>query len=64
MTGSIIRHLFSILLLIAVALFGVVPHAAMAGQPQKMSAQCHNDQIVMSGHADAMGHCNIPDHST
>ena len=63
MTGSMIRQLFSILLLIAVALSGIIPHAAMAGEPQKMSAQCHNDQTVMSGHAAAMEHCNVPDHS-
>lgn len=61
--GSMPRHLFSLLLVIAVALFGVLPHAAMAGDLQKMSAPCHTAQTAANGHADAIGHCGSANHS-
>tara|TARA_R100001369_G_scaffold48493_1_gene74964 strand:- start:123 stop:482 length:360 start_codon:yes stop_codon:yes gene_type:complete len=57
------RYLFSLLLAIAVAFFGVLPHAAMAGEMQKTSVSCHNEQTVVSGHSDAMEHCGGPDHA-
>lgn len=57
------RFLFSLLLVIAVALFGVLPHAAMAGEMQKTAAPCHSEQTVMSGHADAMKHCGGSDYA-
>jgi hypothetical protein len=60
---SMPRHLFSLLLVIAVAFFGVLPHAAMAGEMQKTSGPCHNEQTVMSGHSDTMEHCGGPDHA-
>ena len=61
--GSMPKYLFSLLMVIAVALFGVLPHAATAGEMQKTSAPCHNEQTVMNGHADAMKHCGGPDHA-
>ncbi|WP_458791198.1 hypothetical protein [Yoonia sp. MH D7] len=56
------RYLFSLLLLIAVALSGTMPHAAMAGQTQTMSMPCHTEQTVMSGHSEKM-HCGASDHA-
>jgi hypothetical protein len=63
MTDLMPRYLLSLLLMIAVALFGLLPHDAMAGEPLKNPAPCHKEQIVLSGHADAMEHCGTPDHA-
>ncbi|MEI2686637.1 MAG: hypothetical protein V9G14_10590 [Cypionkella sp.] len=57
------RFLFSLLLVIAVALFGALSHRATAAQMQPTPAPCHNDQTVMNGHADTMKHCGGPDHA-
>ena len=57
------RFIVTALLTLSIALFGVLPHAAMAGQMQKTAAPCHSEQTVMSGHADATKHCGGSDHS-
>jgi hypothetical protein len=62
-TGLMPTYLLSLLLMIAVGLFGLLPHDAMAGEPQKSSAPCHKEQTVMGGHADVMEHCGTPDHA-
>ena len=61
--GSMPRYLCSLLLVIAFALFGVLPHAAMAADPQKMAVPCHAEQTVTSGRADAIAPCGSVDHS-
>lgn len=57
------RFIVTALLTLSIALFGVLPHDAMAGQTQKTAAPCHTEQTVMNGHADAMKHCGGSDHA-
>ena len=57
------RLFISFLLLIAVALFGVLPHAAMAGERQVTTALCQTEQPVMSAHVGAVEHCGTTDHA-
>ncbi|WP_157056467.1 hypothetical protein [Pseudorhodobacter aquimaris] len=57
------RYLFSFLLLVAVALFGVVPHAVMAEEAPTASIPCSNEQGVMREHVEAIAYCGTADHS-
>ncbi|WP_323006980.1 hypothetical protein [Pseudorhodobacter sp.] len=52
------RHLFSMLLMIAVSLFGGIAHASMTRGMQTTSASCGHSQSVMRAgeHCDTSGH--------
>lgn len=58
------RYLFSLLLVIAVMLFGVIPHAGMAGESRSTSVPCHDAQAANDGQPSATLHCGTADHST
>ena len=57
------RYLFTLLLVMAVALFGVNQHVATAGEPQNASAPCHDGMTVKTEQASAAGHCGESDHA-
>ena len=57
------RLFISFLLLIAVALFGILPHAAMPGERQVTIALFQTEQPVMSEHVGAVEHCGSADHA-
>lgn len=57
------RYVLSLLLVFAVGVFGVLPHAAMAGQAQAPSASCHQTHDLSNGHAAMHDPCDTADHS-
>lgn len=57
------KYLIATLLLVAVALFGAFPHAAMAGETPTASIPCDAEKSVMNQHSAATEHCGATDHS-
>ncbi len=63
LTDHMTRLFISFLLLIALALFGVLPHAAMAKEQQATTALCQVERPVMSEHIGTVEHYGSADHA-
>lgn len=57
------RYLCIFLLLGAVALFGVLPHAVMAAGQQATPTPCQNEHSITGLHTEATGHCGPTEHA-
>ena len=57
-----LRHLTSLLLMVAVLFFAALPHASMAGGAPEMPGACLHHQAGLAEHPDTAGPCGQAGH--